>query len=74
MTWISKSACIDKLDDILNKNNTYHCPIKTKPAVVKHIYTESGKEINYQDPKLQTGVAARILKYKNIFAKGYVTN
>ena len=37
MTSISQSACIDTLDDIVNKNNTYHCPIKTKPGVVKHI-------------------------------------
>ena len=33
MTSISKSAYIDKLDDIVNKyNNTYHSTIKMKPV------------------------------------------
>ena len=43
----------DKLDDIVNKyNNTYHNIIETKPVDVKPgTYTESSKEINYQDPK-----------------------
>ena len=36
MTLISKKACIDKLDDIVNKyNNTYQRTVKMKPADVK---------------------------------------
>ena len=36
MTSVLKNACIDKLDDIVNKyNNTYHRTIKMKPADVK---------------------------------------
>ena len=36
ITLISKSAYIDKLDDIINKyNNTYHSTIKMKPVDVK---------------------------------------
>ena len=37
MTSISKNACIDKLDDIVNKyNNTYNSTIKMKPIDVKN--------------------------------------
>ena len=34
----------------------------------------SSKEINDKDPKFKVGDIVRILKYKNIFAKGYVPN
>ena len=76
MTSISKNVCIDKLDGIVNKyNNTYHKTIKMKPIDIKQItYFESSKETNYQEPKFKTGDIVRILKYKNIFAKGYVPN
>ena len=36
MTSISKNVCIDKLDDIVKKqNNTFHTSIKMKPVDVK---------------------------------------
>ena len=35
MTSISKNVYIDKLDDIVNKYNTYHRTIKMKPVNVK---------------------------------------
>ena len=40
--------CIDKLDDIVNKdNNTYHSTIKMKPVDVKSsTYIDSIKENN----------------------------
>ena len=67
---------IDKLDDIVNKyNNTYHSTIKMKPVDVKsNTYINSSKEINDKDPKFKIGDIIWISKYKNIFAKGYVTN
>ena len=67
---------IDKLDDLVNKyNNIYHKIIKMKPADVKpRKYIDSSKEINYQDPKFKFGDTVRISKYKNILAKGYVSN
>ena len=76
MTSISKNVCIDKLDGIVNKyNNTYHKTIKMKPIDIKQsTYFESSKEKNYEEPKFKTGDIVRILKYKNIFAKGYVPN
>ena len=76
MTPISKNVYIDKLDDIVNKyNNTYHRTIKMKPFDVKpNTFIESSKEINYEDPKFKIGDIVRISKYKNIFAKGYVSN
>ena len=48
MTSISKIVCIDKLDDIGNKdNNTYHSTIKMKPVGVKSsTYIDSIKENN----------------------------
>ena len=36
MTSISKTVCVDKLEDIVNKhNNIYHSTIKMKPVDVK---------------------------------------
>ena len=47
MTLISKNLSIDKLDDIVNKYNTYHNTIKMKPVDVKSsTYIGSSKEIN----------------------------
>ena len=76
MTSISKNVYIHKLDDTVNKyNNTHHRTIKMKPVDVKsNTYFSSRKEINDQDPKFKIGDIARISKYKNIFAKGYVPN
>ena len=76
MKSISKTVYIDKLNDIVNKyNNTYHKTIKMKPVDVKpSTYIDSSKEIDYHDPKLKIGDIARISKYKNIIAKGYVPN
>ena len=76
MTSISKNVYIDKLDYIVNKyNNTYHSTIKIKPVDVKpNTYIEPSKEINNKDPKFKVGDIALISKYKNIFAKGYVSN
>ena len=76
MTSISKNVYIDKLDDIVNKhNNIYYSAIKMKPAHVKsNTYINSSKEINDEDPKSNISDNVRISKYKNIFAKGYISN
>ena len=75
-TSISKNVYIDKLDDIVNRyNNTYHRTMKMKPVGVKpSTYIDFSKEIDDKDPKFKTGDIVRISKYKNIFAKGYVSN
>ena len=67
---------IDTLDEIVNKyNNTYHLTIKMKLADVKsRTYIDFNKENNKKDPKVEVCGHVRISKYKNIFAKGYVTN
>ena len=64
MTSISKSACIDKLDDMVNEyNNTYHRTIKIKPIDVKdNIYINIDKEVNDKDPKFQIGDHVRLSK------------
>ena len=60
---------IDKLDDIVNKYNTYQRTIKMKPFYVKSTtYIDSGKEINDEGPKSKIGDIVEISKYKNIFA------
>ena len=48
MTLVSKSVYIDKLGDMVNKNNnTYHSSIKMKPGDIKvNIYIDSGPK-NY---------------------------
>ena len=76
MTSISKNGYIDKLDDIVNEyNNTYHTTIKMKPIDVKdNTYINTDKETNDEDPKFKVGDRVGILKYKNIFAKGYTPN
>ena len=76
MTSISKSMYIDKLDNIVDKyNNTYYSTIKMKLAVVNSsTYIDFKKKNNKEDPKFKVGDNVRILKYKNIFAKGYVTD
>ena len=73
MTSVSRNVYIDKLDDMANKyNNAYHRKIKMKPVDIKSsAYTDSSKEINYQDPKFKIGDNVRISKYKNSFAKSY---
>ena len=82
MTLISKNVYIDKLDDKVSEyNNTYHRTIKMKAIAVKdNKYIDSAelhseKEVNNnKDPKFKVGDYGRISKYKNIFAKGYITN
>ena len=81
MTAISKNVYFDLLDDIVNKyNNTVHKTIKTKPIDVKdNTYADSmelhsKKDVNDKDPKFKVGDRVKILKYKNIFAKGYMPN
>ena len=72
----SKNVYIDKLDDIVNKyNNTYHITIIMKSADVKpNVYIDFNKENIKEGPKFKVGDHVRISKYKNIFAKGYVSN
>ena len=76
MTSISKTVCINKLNDIVNEyNNTYHRTIKMKPVDVKdNTYIDFGKKVNDKDPKFKVGDHVRISKYKNIFVKGYTPN
>ena len=80
LTSISKNVYIEKLDGIVNivsnnYNNTYQRTIKKKAIDAKaNTYINSNKEINDKDRKFKLGNIARISKYKNIFAKGYVPN
>ena len=64
---------IDKLDDIVDIfNSTYQSTIKIKPFNVKSSTCIcSSKQNNEKDPEFKIGDIVRILKYKNIFAKGY---
>ena len=76
MTSISKNVYIDKIDDIVNRwNNTYHRTIEIKPVDVKpSTYSDSSKEIDNEYPKFKASDIVRISKYKNIFAKDYVSS
>ena len=76
MTVLSKKVYIDKSDDIVDKyNNTYHKTIKMKLIdVISNTYLDFEEESNDQDPKFKVGDHVRILNYKNIFAKMYLTN
>ena len=76
MRAISKNVYINKLDDIVKEyNNKYHTSIKMKPVDVKDkTYINVKKETNDKNPKFKVGDHVRVSKYKNIFAKGYMTN
>ena len=76
MTSTPKNVYIDKLHDTVNKyNNTYHRTFKMIPIDVKdNTYINIDKEVNDSDPKSKIGDHGRILKYKNIFGKGYTPN
>ena len=73
MTAIFKKFYFDVLDDIVNKyNNTIHKTIKLKPIDVTGVsYAEYNKDFNKKYPKFKFGDHVRILKCKNIVAKGY---
>ena len=76
MISISKNVYIDKLDDKVNKcSNTYHSTIKMMLVNVEcGTYVVFNKENDKEDPKFKVGDHVRILKYKKIFAKHYVSN
>ena len=63
---------INNLGDIVNKcDNTYHGTVKMKLIDVKlSIYLNFNKEKDGEYPKFEVSHHIRILKYKNIFAKG----
>ena len=68
MTWISKNAYIDKLDDIVNTTKTKF--VDVKPSIYFDFHKENNKEV----PKFKVVDNVRILEHRNIFAKGYVPN
>ena len=69
-----ENVYVDELDDTVNRyNNVYPRTIKMKPVDVK-TSTYIDKEITNKYPKFKIGDFVRISKYKNIFAKGYVSN
>ena len=76
MTTILKNVYFDVLNDIVNKyDNTIHKTIKMKPIdVTNDSYAEYSEDFNKKGPKFKVNDHARISKYKNIFAKGYVPN
>ena len=76
MTTIGKNVYIDVLDDIVKKyNNTVHSSIKMKTKdVTDDSFVEYFEEIIKKSPKFKVGQNIRILKYTNVFAKGYTPN
>ena len=64
---------IEKLNDIVYKiNNTYHRKIKMKPVNFKDsAYIGDSVKSNNKDPEFKIGDRVRIIKYENIFVKGY---
>ena len=76
MKAVSKNVYFGVLDDIVDKyNKTYHKTIKMKPIDVKSgSYAEHGVDSNVKDAKFKIDDHVRILKYKNIYAKGHALN
>ena len=73
MAAVSKNIYFNTLDGVVNKyNNTVYGSIKMKPTdFTSDSYAEYNEDSNKKDPKLKVGDHVRILKYKNIFNKGY---
>ena len=61
----------DKLDDIVNKYSNTSSTIKMKPA---DITSSTYIDVNKEDLNFKIGNHVRIMKCKNIFAKGYTPN
>ena len=81
MTSISKNMYSDQLVDIVKEyNNTYHRTIKMKTIDVNdniyiYIYIYRFlKKLMIKITKFKVDNYVRISKYKNIFAKGYMSN
>ena len=76
MTAIQNNIYFDMLDDSYNKyNNTVYRTIKMKPIeVTNDSFAKYNEESNKRSPKYKVGDHVRISKYKNIFAKRYVSN
>ena len=76
MTAVSKNVYFDVLDDIVNKyNNILYRTIQMKPIdIISDFYAEYSEDSSATRPKFKVGDHIRILKYKNIFAKGYTQN
>ena len=70
MTSVSKNVYTDTLDDTV-KDIKYHSTIKMKPVDVNSSrYIDFNKVNKKEGSKFEVGDHGRILKYKNIFAKG----
>ena len=60
---------------LIKYNKTFHKAIKIKPTDVKRdSYSDQNVDSNEKDPKFKIGDHVRLLRYKNIFAKGYAPN
>ena len=71
-TSISKNVYINKLEDTVNKYNTYHSTIKMKSVDLKSsTYIDFNKENNKKNLKFEIGYHVKIWKYKNAFVKSY---
>ena len=73
ITAVSKNVYFDVLDDTVdNNNNTFHRIIGMKPIDVKSdCYAEYNVDSNEKDPKFKVDDHIRLLRKKNVFAKGY---
>ena len=75
MTAVSNNIYFDMLDNIVNKyNNTVHRTKKWNQLTLHDSSAEYSEDSNEKNPKFKIGDWVRILKYKDIFAKGYTQN
>ena len=55
-------------------NNSYHFPINKKPINADYSALTEPNETNSKAPKFKVNDGVRIVKYENIFIKGYIEN
>ena len=55
-------------------NNTYHHSINKKPINADYSALTENIDLNLKAPKVKVNDRRRMIKYKNIFSKGYTEN
>ena len=63
------------LNKLVNQcNNTYHHSINKKPINADYSALTENIDLNLKAPKVKVNHRRRMIKYKNIFSKGYTEN
>ena len=75
MTTSDRKSYLSYLKELVNQyNNTYHRFIGLKLVDTNYSALTEDFKLSHKAPKFKVGDRVRIIKYKNIFSKGYIKN